>query len=533
MASFAGPIPGDGFTLISEPRAILRGMTMKTRLFLPLAALAMLSACGDPDPKELFTAARQHVMAEDFRAAKGELVEALKLEPRNRDMLALLARVQLRIGDGDGARLTLRRLTDLGVKGPEWTRLAAEAAVYADDAKQALILLGNDGTPEAWRIRAAAQEALGDNAAVRAAYVAGLQAGGDARLVANYARFLLADNDVDGAAAQIASLQRARPQALDTLLLSGDLALARGQYPAALAQYQQAAKRFPARAEPVLAQAEILDMQGNVDAAIKLLAQAEKLEPGHRRLQPLQIQLYSEKGEWSKIRDILQRKEADIQPGTAEGLTYGEALLRMGHPEQARVMFSQAVILAPENRYARMMLGEAQLATGDAKTAWRTVKVLSDSVLVNPVELQLAERAARAAGDPAADAIKARAASALFKEQIALSGTGQAALLKRDWAGAITAYGKLLQYGDDADILKRLSLASDSLGDHAAAIGYADRALAVEPENPDLMYQAGVTRLHGSTDLAGAVRLLQQAAEIHPDNALFRIDLAKAKAAAG
>ena len=274
-------------------------------------------------------------------------------------------------------------------------------------------------------------------------------------------------------------------------------------------------------------------MQGNVDAAIKLLAQAEKLEPGHRRLQPLQIQLYSEKGEWSKIRDILQRKEADIQPGTAEGLTYGEALLRMGHPEQARVMFSQAVILAPENRYARMMLGEAQLATGDAKTAWRTVKVLSDSVLVNPVELQLAERAARAAGDPAADAIKARAASALFKEQIALSGTGQAALLKRDWAGAITAYGKLLQYGDDADILKRLSLASDSLGDHAAAIGYADRALAVEPENPDLMYQAGVTRLHGSTDLAGAVRLLQQAAEIHPDNALFRIDLAKAKAAAG
>ncbi|MFX8945968.1 tetratricopeptide repeat protein, partial [Acinetobacter baumannii] len=77
-------------------------------------------------------------------------------------------------------------------------------------------------------------------------------------------------------------------------------------------------------------------------------------------------------------------------------------------PEQARAIFAQALLLSPQNPYSRLMLAEAQLATGDAATALRTIRPLSDSVLAGPREIDLALRAAQAAEDPSATALAAR-----------------------------------------------------------------------------------------------------------------------------
>jgi Tfp pilus assembly protein PilF len=96
-------------------------------------------------------------------------------------------------------------------------------------------------------------------------------------------------------------------------------------------------------------------------------------------------------------------------------MTYAEALLRLGHPEQARAMFAQALLLSPQNPYARLMLAEAQLAVGDAASALRTVRPLSDSVLAGPRELELALNAAKSAADPAAASIAARLQSPQLK----------------------------------------------------------------------------------------------------------------------
>jgi hypothetical protein len=40
------------------------------------------------------------------------------------------------------------------------------------------------------------------------------------------------------------------------------------------------------------------------------------------------------------VRQLLAPHEVDLDPRTPNGLTYAEALLRLGHPEQARVMFA-------------------------------------------------------------------------------------------------------------------------------------------------------------------------------------------------
>jgi len=81
-------------------------------------------------------------------------------------------------------------------------------------------------------------------------------------------------------------------------------------------------------------------------------------------------------------------------------------------------------------------------------------------------------------------------------------------------------------------VLKRMALAASRMGQGAAAIGYADRAVALSPENPDYLYTAGVARLEAGTDIAGARRYLELAASVDPRNETIARDLKKAKAAA-
>jgi predicted Zn-dependent protease len=121
---------------------------------------------------------------------------------------------------------------------------------------------------------------------------------------------------------------------------------------------------IPRRIEPLIERANLADMQNQLDRAIGLIGKAAVLAPGDPRVLDLQVQFASEKGDWEKVRQLLGPHEIDLDPRTPNGLTYAEALLRLGHPEQARVMFARALLLSPQNPYSRMMLAEAQLATG-------------------------------------------------------------------------------------------------------------------------------------------------------------------------
>ena len=57
--------------------------------------------------------------------------------------------------------------------------------------------------------------------------------------------------------------------------------------------------------------------------------------------------------------------------------------------------------------------------------------------------------------------------------------------------------------------------------------GYADRALALDSANPDMLYMAGVVRLDAGRDPDAARSLLHQALERDPTNALFRAAYAR------
>lgn len=503
---------------------------MKRTLILPV--LLALAACGSGASPSLERAKSEYA-EQDYAAAQRDLVSLLRDDPGNRELLELLAQAQLRQGDGDGAQATIAKLKAAGVNGPSLVRLEAEAVLARGQSEAALTMLGNDNHVDAWRIRAAAKLRLGDALGALNAFKAGLAAGDNYLITFDYARYLLASNQIEEAQGQLATLERLGANLYLTQMFAGDLAASSGQNEKALASYQQAAKAHPDRIEPLLSIVNIHDMQGQLDMAKQVLAQAAEKAPDDTRVTALQLQLASESGDWEKVRSMLASRESSLDPMSSEGMAYAEALLRLDHPEQARAIFQRVLLVSPINPYARLRLGEAQLATGDPAAAWTTLKPLVSSFLVGKPELELAEKAARDAGDPAADGLRARINSPQFAQIQKLVEEGNRALFRRDWAVAANAFSQLSTMGDDAEIYKRLAQALSGLGRHDEAIAAADKALVLQPDNSDMQHMAGYVRTNAGRDLAHGIELLKQAFSADPANLTYMGTLAKALAAAG
>jgi tetratricopeptide (TPR) repeat protein len=493
---------------------------------LILSAVALLSACGE-DADQKIARARQEIAEMRLGAAKVDLSAALAEKGDDPALLRMLAAVQLRMGDGDGAEATAARMERAGMKGPELALVRAEAAVLRGRPEDALALVAQDKSPAAWRVRAAAKLALKNQEGALAALREGAAAGNDPLLLRDYAKFLIEANDLDGAAQQVAVLERIAPDGFDGPMLKADIAARRGRMAEAHGVLVKLAERYPAVPEPWIARADVYDMEGKLDDAIKMTEKAAELAPADPRVVALQVQFASMKGDWEKVRSTLASQETTLDPLSANGLTYAEAMLRLNHPEQARAMFQRALTRSPNNPYARLMLAQSQMATGDAAAAYATVKPLSDSLLAGPQELELAEMAAKALESPDAPQLSARLAAAKAGTSQGLIRQGEKAMATQDWNGAVAAYSQLAATGDDAEVMKRLAMALSHLGRTDEAIKAADRARAIKPEDPDTTYMAGYVRAAGGKDVATGITLLKQASEAAPQNVTFRRSLAR------
>ncbi|MBC2669413.1 tetratricopeptide repeat protein [Novosphingobium piscinae] len=504
--------------MIVFPRSLLIG-----------AGLLLLAGCG-PDPAALLDRARSAIAAADDQAARLDLLGVLRARPEDPTALALLAEVQLRLGDGEGAITALDRLEAVRPPNPSSRRLRAEAELLRGKPAAALALIAQDRSAQAWRLRAAAALAQGDQAAAIAAYDSGLRAGADARLLVDYARLLLAAEDRAGALRLLTRLKQMAPKDFATLLLEGDVLSLAQNSTAAGAAYRAAAAAAPQRIEPLLGQAGLADAAGDDAAVERWVKAAEALAPDDPRVRHWRVQVAQLNGDWETVRRMLAPRESELDPRSPEGLAYAEALLNLGQPEQARALFRRTLALSPQNPYARLMLAEAELATGDAGQALETVRPLAGSAMAGDRELDLAERAARAAGLPEAGTFAQRRTATATTVARQLAGAGQAAYARGDWAAATAAYAALSARGEDAEVLRRLALAAGKAGQTDLAIRSADRALALQPNNPDTLFAAGVVRCDGGRDPIRGLALLEAAAAADPANALFRAALARVKA---
>jgi tetratricopeptide (TPR) repeat protein len=501
-------------------------------LILIVSAFASLSACSGREPASL-DAANAAIASQDYEAARYKVLKSLENNPKNSDALQMLARAEIALGNADAADRAISRFVAAGGEGGVLNRLKAGALLVRGNPKAAITLIVNDFDTDAWRLRAEAHIAMGEKGAAAHVFEQGMSAGDDLPLAVAYARFALEGGDLPLVDRILSRMQVFANNSYNTLVLAGDLASVRGDTGAAIAAYRRTIAAYPSRIDPMLALAEIYGSLGKSGEAMALVDKAGKVKPSDPRIENLRVRLLAQQGDWEKIRLALQGREGGLDPASPLGLAYGEALLRLGQAEQARVLFSRAALLDPANPYCRAMLGEALLATGDASGAWKTLEPLSASQLAPAALLVVAEKAARASGDPKAEALRARLDPQRIRVAMDLVEKGQAALDRQNWSEAHSIYGRLLTGGEDAEVLGRLAWASAGLGRSREAIAYADRALAQDADNPAYMHSAALVRLELGVDLATARRLLEAAADADPRNADIARDLQKAKAAAG
>lgn len=488
--------------------------------------MLLLAACGD-SPAERFAQAQEAFARQDYRAARVALAAALRQDPADVAVLSLLARTQLRLSDAEGAEKSLALLAGK-LSGGEYERLRSEWLLLQGRGADALAALAlGDRSTTAWRLRAAAHLAADEQKQAEDAFAQGMAAGTDVRLATDYARFLLRSGRPEAAVEVHRAMQRFAPDAFETIVLEGDLAASQGRAAAAAAAFRRASERYPQRPEPLLAQARQLQEIGKLDEAMKLVERASELSGDTPQVIETYVQLLAAKGDWAKVRATLLGREASLDPASGLGLTYGEALLQLGQPEQARRLFARARLLRPRDPYVGYMLGEAQLATNDPAAAWRTLKPLSESLLAPASVLKAAAKAARAVGAPEAAALQARLEPARLARDTAMVEAAQGAVARQAWSAAIAALQAIPGGRNDPEILAGLALASSQLGQHAAAIGFADRALVQRPRDGNYLHMAGLARLRAG-EVSAAQKYLQQAVEADPRDAEFRRDLRKA-----
>ncbi len=464
-----------------------------------------------------------------FSVARLDLASVLQENANDTGALALMARTQLQLGDGEGAASTLARLENLGALPEDHAALMAEANLLRENFEAALALGERLQSAEGRRIEALAHIGLADPRAAQAAFEAGLSLPGDkARLQSDYALFMLQAGDADAAQRLATAALRASPTGLDPLLASARIAQARGALPGALGFFQQAARTWPESRGALLGQVGILGDLGRLEEARPLVSDMARRTPGDPEVLYLQARLFAEDGDWTAVRQTLQPIEG--RDDARQQLLYSRALVELDLTEQALPRLGALLRRSPANAEVRRMLARAQLATSDGAAAFETIRPLAISARGTSQDVALYRTAARQAGR--ADQASTAMAQASPAERLAtLLAEGDSALREENWRAAIDAYEQLRSWtgNSNAMVLNNLAFAHSRAGNTADAVQIAETALGLAPENASVMDTLGWLLVESGRDRSRGLLLLERAANAAPDNAVIARHLAEAK----
>lgn len=506
-------------------------MMHATRLGIPFAAALFLAGCG-ASPEERLARAEKAYAAHDYSAARVDLASIVQETPENARALELLARTYIDLSDPVSADAALKRLARLGKLPKDAPVLDGNIDLLQGRYDDALAAVANDGTAEAWRVRALAHIGKGESDEAVKAFAAGERAPGSrGRLLADYASFQLHAGNLAEARrlADLAASEKPRP--LNSYLTSGDLLAASNELGRALAVFEAGMKDYPESRAALVGKIRVLDALGRTDEVRELVAKSLSADPADLGLVYLDARLDALGGKWQKVRDKLQAHEDKLEQQPQANALYAKALLELGQGEQARIRLFSQVLREPGNRQARLLLGETKLRLGDSGGAVETLTPFGAMPGATGEELGLLARAYREAGNPAADGMAQRARQAAGAKLLSRLAGADKAIRGKDWQTAIHEYETILSQTDGRNVLvlNNLAFAYSQTGDSAKALEYAERALKLAPDNPSVMDTAGWLLHRSGKDSRRALALLREAARKAPGNTTIARHLAEAE----
>lgn len=311
------------------------------KLARPLLATALaiaLAGCSQFGSSPL-EQAQEAFAAQDYITAQEHVQEALAQNADNAEALELLARIQLVMGQGGDVAATLDRLARSGAEPSDANLLAAEGLLQVGDVDEALDLIGNSDSAEAWRLRALAAAVQGDEEGALEAFDEGRSAEGPrGKLFAAEASFHLARGDLDAADGAVALARDVAPDRVETLFVSARLAEAQGEHSLALSNYLRIIEIAPMDRPALSAGIAASERADMPDITRHLILYGAQTRPLDREFVYQRARIDAWDGRWQDVRERLQANEAELEDHVSARLLYAESLLQLGQVETARAI---------------------------------------------------------------------------------------------------------------------------------------------------------------------------------------------------
>ncbi|MCG6119694.1 MAG: tetratricopeptide repeat protein [Blastomonas sp.] len=496
------------------------------RLTLALVACALLlGGPVMPLQAEDLGAARQAMQrAEDYRlrgdnrAARIELMNAIKAAPRLPAARIAQARVFLSLFDAAGAEAELTRALELGAERLVVRAPMVEALLLQGRADAALAWLSEGPVPAgdagyAARTLGRAQLALGNMDASRAAFDRALQfAPDDSMLWTDIARFRIASGDQAGgvdAADHAVKLNSGNVRALQ---LRGELVRSQFGLAASLPWFERALAIDPNDVSVLGEYAATLGDMGRMRDMLAAARQIVALQPDNPRGYFLQAVLAARAGRYSLARNLIQKTGGALERVPAVMQVEGVVEFQLGNYRQAIDRFEKLADAQPHNRRAAELLARALYAEGEHEVLLARFRPVANQGGTSAYLLTLVARSLEAIGEGAqATDYLARAAEPDTAPMVRLAEADEPWMLADAARAAPRDARAVIPY-------VRMLVAN---GDFAQAAEFAEPLAEANPGVPDAQMLLGDVRF-ASGDAAAALAVYRRAAEIRLSEPVVR-----------
>jgi cellulose synthase operon protein C len=349
--------------------------------------------------------ANEYRAKNDFRAARVELLNAVKSDPKFADAYVAQAEVALALFDGATAKAALEKAVGLGVPQSNLQHLLGHALWLLGDLEGATNLLEDDSIPSknrvyANRILGRVRLDQGNVDDARAAFDDALKiAPKDSMLWTDIATFRLRLADQKGAidAADFAvSLDNSNIRALE---LRGKLVRSQFGLTASIPWFEQGLNINP-NDVPLLEEYALT--LGELGRNRDMLKQARKvltLNPKSGRAYYMQAVIAARAGDYMLAQRILSMAGSAINETPGAMMIMAVSEYQLGNYNRAADTLERIIAVQPGNMEARKMLARAKQSAGDNHEALSAIKPLFARGDADAYSAMIAARAFEATGE--------------------------------------------------------------------------------------------------------------------------------------
>ena len=493
---------------------------------LAIVAGTML-LCGPASPllaEDLGAARQAMARAQDYRAkgdnraARIELMNAIKAAPRLPAARIAQARVFLALFDAAGAQAELTRALDLGADRSLVRAPMAEALLVQGRPDAALEWIAQGPVPTfdaayVARTLGRVQLALGNMEGARTAFDQALGLSpDDSMLWTDIARFRIASGDQAGGVAAADYAVQLDALNVRALQLRGELMRNQFGLASALPWFERALLIDPNDVSVLAEYAATLGDMGQMRDMLKAARQIVALQPDNPRGYFLQAVLAARAGQYNLALSLIQKTGGALNRVPAAMQVEGVVEFQLGNYRQAIDRFERLADAQPHNRRAAELLARALYAEGEHESLLARFRPAANQGEASAYLLTLVARSLEAIGDgDQATGYLARAADPDTAPLVRLDQADEPWLLAEAAKSAPRNAQAVIPY-------VRMLVAR---GDYAAAAQYAAPLAEANPGVPDAQMLLGDVYF-ASGDVARALLLYRRAAQISLSGPVIR-----------